>query len=636
MPAIRLDLDEDTLQVRIDRDEDVPELFWARLRGELGADGLATATRFTVPLSRLVSIREIIRSICVQYDIGVTASAELRARFEEVRQSEEAVGTLLSSARALKADEVHALLTGTRFRRPLKEFQVRDLGQLLALPHGANFSVPGAGKTVVTFGLYEAELARNQVQRLLVVAPLSAFEAWETEAADSFAQPLSVERLDVSATPKHSTEVLLVNYQKLINPQVRASLFRWMREAPTHLVLDEAHRMKRGRTGAWGSATLDLAWHATRRDVLTGTPAPQHPRDLEALFEFLWPSQTRRILPREVFVPAPSSAAVARMATAIRPLFVRTRKSELGLTEPRKTVLRLELKDLHRDIYSALVNQYSGLIPIRPSDRARMAEMRKVVMYLLEAATNPALLSQGSNRHDPPVFEHPRIPIPEDSDLGTLLRFYARHETPTKFTKLLEIVKTNAEQGRKTLVWSNFVNNLEMLKRDLALYQPALIHGGVPTSTQGSFGNVATREEELARFRNDPDCAVLLANPAAMGEGVSLHQVCHDAVYLERTFNAGQYLQSVDRIHRLGLAEGEETRITYLVTKGTIDEVVESRLHEKVDRLSRMLDDSDIVTMALPDEEDLEDVESGFGSPIEDERDVAALFQHLRGENAVP
>jgi SNF2 family DNA or RNA helicase len=114
---------------------------------------------------------------------------------------------------------------------------------------------------------------------------------------------------------------------------------------------------------------------------------------------------------------------------------------------------------------------------------------------------------------------------------------------------------------------------------------------------------------------------VLLANPAAMSEGVSLHHTCHDAIYLERTFNAGQYLQSIDRIHRLGLEPGTETRITFLLSEGTIDEVVDGRIRVKAERLSEMLSDPDLVTMALPDEE-------MSGSSIEP-ADLDALFAHL-------
>ncbi len=50
------------------------------------------------------------------------------------------------------------------------------------------------------------------------------------------------------------------------------------------------------------------------------------------------------------------------------------------------------------------------------------------------------------------------------------------------------------------------------------------------------------------------------------------------------------------------------------------------RVGEKTQRLGAMLDDPDIVTMALPDEDDV-------GAPFEagDIADVHALFAHLRG-----
>lgn len=246
-------------------------------------------------------------------------------------------------------------------------------------------------------------------------------------------------------------------------------------------------------------------------------------------------------------------------------------------------------------------------------------------MYLLEAATNPQLLAAGSGTEDVFSFRHPPLDVPPGSTLWDLLQRYSQFETPGKFRHLAEMIEANASQGRKTLVWSNFVRNLQGLERMLALYQPALIYGGVPSEQSGSTA-VRTRESELARFRTDPECAVLLANPAAMSEGVSLHQVCHDAIYLDRTFNAGQYLQSVDRIHRLGLPAEQETRITFLLTAGTIDEVIDARIREKADRLGDMLDDPDISTMALPSDED-------YGPAIDSSADIAALFAHLRGES---
>jgi hypothetical protein len=92
---------------------------------------------------------------------------------------------------------------------------------------------------------------------------------------------------------------------------------------------------------------------------------------------------------------------------------------------------------------------------------------------------------------------------------------------------LLQLVERNVAGGRKTLVWSNFVRNLETLERMLQRYRPALIHGGIPSEISDASAS-RTREAELARFRTDETCQVLLANPAATSEGVSLHDVCQD------------------------------------------------------------------------------------------------------------
>ena len=39
--------------------------------------------------------------------------------------------------------------------------------------------------------------------------------------------------------------------------------------------------------------------------------------------------------------------------------------------------------------------------------------------------------------------------------------------------------------------------------------------------------------------------------PGAPFESISLHKACHHSIYLERTFNAGHFIQSKDRIHRV-------------------------------------------------------------------------------------
>ncbi|PKN82951.1 MAG: DNA helicase [Chloroflexi bacterium HGW-Chloroflexi-9] len=610
--TLSFDYTDGNITVVVSRGQGIPNVVWLKVQSEWGARGRHPARAVDIPVSTFLSRLDWVAPYCRQHGI----SAEWRGDSRKLVMRRVAEHRLLQEALAggveTEPEEVEQALRASRFQRELRSFQRRDLLQLVAIANGANFSVPGAGKTSVAYAVYEYERALKRVDRLLVVAPISAFESWEEEAKRCFATVPTIRRFDGRIEP--GTEVLLINYQRLQSGF--AELATWVASGRTHMILDEAHRMKRGWGGEWGRNCLSLAHFASRRDILTGTPAPQSVFDLVALFDFLWPGEARRLIPSDGQDPT----ATARVADRIAPLFVRTTKSELDLPEPRVRLIERPLDSLHSDIYAALVGRYRGVFAASRRAEYDLRALGRVVMYLLEAATNPALLTAGSHRHDAIEFRHPPLDIPPDSEVDELLRAYPDYETPWKFRLVKELSETNARLGRKTLIWSNFVRNLETLRHyELEPLHPAIVHGGV-----------ADRSEQLRRFREDPDCAVLLANPAALGEGTSLHEVCHDAIYIERTFNAGQYLQSMDRIHRLGLPADQETRVTVLSSRETIDDIVDTRLRQKTDRLATLMQDPGLNVMALPaaPEDGLEGEE---GLDV-DNLDLAALARHLAGE----
>lgn len=82
------------------------------------------------------------------------------------------------------------------------------------------------------------------------------------------------------------------------------------------------------------------------------------------------------------------------------------------------------------------------------------------------------------------------------------------------------------------------------------------------------------------------------------------------------------FLQSLDRIHRLGLAPGTETRITVLVANETIDELVEQRLAAKLAFMSGVLDDPAVLQLSDLNEEPIE--AAGM-----DDSDLQALVSYL-------
>jgi SNF2 family DNA or RNA helicase len=148
-------------------------------------------------------------------------------------------------------------------------------------------------------------------------------------------------------------------------------------------------------------------------------------------------------------------------------------------------------------------------------------------------------------------------------------------------------------------------------------YDPAIIYG---------ISSQEDRKSELKKFRSSTSCSVLLSNPQTLGEGVSLHKDCHDAIYVDRNYNAGLYLQSLDRIHRLGLPSDQDTNIFILESEATVDQRIARRLQDKIQRLGFYLNDSGLVGVSLPgaDEEILPEAMIGL-----DEFDLNDIYQHL-------
>ena len=228
------------------------------------------------------------------------------------------------------------------------------------------------------------------------------------------------------------------------------------------------------------------------------------------------------------------------------------------------------------------------------------------------AATSPALLAEGTTRYEPLSYQVPPLdPSPGDT-LAVLLKNLPQYELSPKYEEAVKIVARNAEQNRKTLVWTTFVRSITTLERLLKPFEPASVHGGT-----------VDREEQIQRFRNDPDCMVLISNPATLGEGISLHHDCHDAVYVDRDFMAGRFLQSLDRIHRLGLSRDTETRVTVLAARSTVDEVVARRLEEKLAFMGTILDDPAVQRLGDLQEEGI------LTTGGMDAADVRALLAHL-------
>ncbi len=493
--------------------------------------------------------------------------------------------------------------------RSLYKLQLLSAYHLAFSQNSCNFSAPGAGKTSVVYGAfaYLSNLPPDEkkyVDKLLIISPLSAFGPWELEYKECFGQMPTIKRLNgkVSIQDKkqylYSVEpakITLLSYASVNS--LKEELIYFLRNNKVMVVLDEAHKIKNTDGGIMAASVLDIAPYCSSRVVLTGTPAPNGFEDLYNLYKFIWP--TKKIIPYEVYQlkdmsKSESDSRVDNLLHCIEPFFIRVKKSDLGIppaTEHPPVIVPMGA--IQRKIYDIIEKKYMDDIVSSKDNWFRQNLVKARLIRLMQAATNPNLLSVPLRQFAAIDCFNPES-VNEDSSLIADILRYSRDEIPPKFEKAKEIIENIINKGEKVIVWAIYIKNI--LDFQAYLQKSGIscktLYGATPVSTGDEDENeIDTREQIIAEFhKKDSSFKVIIANPFAVSESISLHKACHNAIYMERSFNAAHFIQSKDRIHRYGLKPGTETNYYYLLSEDSIDEVIHSRLIEKETRLREIIE----------------------------------------------
>ena len=301
---------------------------------------------------------------------------------------------------------------------------------------------------------------------------------------------------------------------------------------------------------------------------------PQGYSDLKNLLNLSWNGLPRNFLSEDKI-------------RSIRPgtIFVRTTKNQLQLPEVNFEEVPIIPSNIQSQIYSALKRSYIGNLNLTFSNKQYLAKRGVAVMSMIAACSNPGLLAGRHVEEAYLGFNWPPNEIADDGDLMDAINNYVSYEIPPKYEWIIKFILKSSKQQKKTIIWSNLVGNLTALHKFLHKFNPALVYGGI---------EMDQRKKEIEKFRNNKDCYVLLTNPQTLGEGISFHHVCNQAIYVDRTYNAGQYLQSLDRIHRLGIPQNTKTSIYLLNTENSIDNRISSRLRNKINLMADVLNDNSL------------------------------------------
>lgn len=494
--------------------------------------------------------------------------------------------------------------------RSLYELQLLSAYHLAFSQNACNFSVPGAGKTSVVYGAfaYLSNLPAEDskyVDKLLIISPLSAFGPWELEYEECFGEKPSTKRLNgkISVDEKKQylysrtpAKITLLSYNSV--PSLKDELIYFLKNNQVMVVLDEAHKIKNTSGGITANGVLDIAQYCSSRVVLTGTPAPNGYEDLYNLYKFIWP--TKKVIPFEIYQlkdmsKQESDSRVETLLNAVASFFIRVKKSDLGIpmaTEHEPIIV--PMGSAQRRIYDVIEKKYMNEIVSSKDNSFKQDLIKARLIRMMQAATNPNLLSvplqQFANNEGFDAKE-----VVEDSSLIKEVLEYSKNETPAKFIKAKELIEKIIASGGKVVVWAIYVKNILDFQEYLLEngIDCRTLYGATPVATgdEEDDDTIETREKIIAEFhKENSSFKVIIANPFAVSESISLHKVCHNAIYMERSFNAAHFIQSKDRIHRYGLKPGIETNYYYLLSEDSIDSVINDRLRAKEERLREIIE----------------------------------------------
>ena len=524
---------------------------------------------FFLPVARVESIRLLLLELATR--TGAPRIPRLRALGlppDILPRSPESLETLRRELRSPREVAVPKKLDAT-----LRGYQVDGFRWLAArrrLGLGAVLADDmGLGKTIQTIALFLFEReGKAKVAPSLVVCPKSVAPNWFDELR-RFAPSLRVLEHHGKARATDDAafaeaDVIVTTYPILVRD---GALFA--KRSFSTIVLDEAQSIK---NPASGMALAAFALTGAFRLALTGTPLENHLGELWSLFRYVLPE----LLPdakgfgdiyRRPIENRGDAAARTSLRGRLFPFLLRRTKELVAKDLPPKTltVTRVELEPAQRDVYET----------IRASMSARVAEalasrgLQQAQIIILDA-----LLKLRQAVCDPRL-----LPLASAKKAGS-----------AKLTHLVAMVTELVAEGRRVLVFSQFVTMLERIETEL-------VAAKIPyTMLTGQTDDRRSVVEEFTKG----DVPVFLLSLKAGGTGLNL-TAADVVIHYDPWWNPAAENQATDRAHRIG--QTQPVFVYKLIGKQTIEEKILALQERKQALFSSILDDGSEVAKKLTEDD---------------------------------
>ena len=415
----------------------------------------------------------------------------------------------------------------------------------------------GLGKTLQTLAWLARLRDQNRKDQKpsLVICPASVLHNWRREA-NRFTPQLKVLVLESGAArhnlrkriPQH--DLIVTNYALL-----RRDLEELQKFSFRAVILDEAQFIK--NPGAQVSQSVKQL-KSDHRLALTGTPLENRLLDLWSIVDFVAPGYLgNQVHFLETYEPrgmenAEMEQRIARrrLSAKLRPLLLRRLKKHVAKDLPDRIEQRRDchLGDEQRKLYLAELRRSRDQVMHAVAEKG----INKSKIHVLAALTR---LRQ--------VCCHPKL-VGSNTASG-------------KTETLFELLEPLLAEGQKVLVFSQFVQMLELLENECRERQ---------ITTHILTGQTKDRQEVVNAFQNDPNAGVFLLSLRAAGTGLNLTTASYVVLY-DPWWNPAVEAQAIDRSHRIG--QTQTVNAYRLISPGTVEEKIWELQQSKAQTIADVL-----------------------------------------------
>ena len=456
------------------------------------------------------------------------------------------------------------------FRGRLYPFQQRGVGFLITRKRCLLADELGLGKTVQSIAASLELRNRGLAKRVLIFCPKTLIRQWITEIRKfTMDEPVPIagtmqqRRAAYSICRDERRFFVVTNYATILREAEELAKLN-----PDITILDEVTRIKNFR--AKTTRMIKKYFRTPYRWALSGTPLENRLEELYSIMEWVDPTilepwrtfsskyiiTRERVIGERRFKEVIGYRNLVELRDHLRGWMLRRRKRDVLPDLPDVTVNThyVQLTAEEKRAYSIIRRHVWSLY----RERGRSSAVLARLVYMRECCDHTVLVEDVLEELG---FEPPRI------------------DESGKLKELLLILDdlTRTDDGRKIVVYSEWVSMLNLIADAAPHCGVEILHGRLPTGE---------REAVIRTFKEDPECRVLLCSDVAE-QGLNL-QAADILINYELHWNPARLQQRIGRLHRIG--QKNTVTCINLVAEDTIEERVLRVLREKTGLFRRVID----------------------------------------------